>query len=176
MSKEYSEAESVEEMAQQAIPMFHPHLATARIAYLFVDKGSMKAGKPVLGKARKVSGALEFLLERDFIIEVALDFWNDLGDGQRQALVDHLLERCFGEEEEESGEMSWSVREPDVQEFSSILRRHGAWNESLAGFVSVAKLVNIDEMVDAAVSQAAEEAVATVLPCGTPLSIRPALA
>lgn len=170
MSKEYGLSEAVEAMAQQAIPMFHPHLATARITYLFVDKGSMKAGKPVLGKVKKVTGSLEFLLEKDFLVEVALDFWNDLSDTQRHALVDHLLERCFGEEDEDSGEMVWSVREPDVQEFSSILRRHGAWNEGLAGFVSVAKTVDIDEMVaDAVAGQVAEEAVSTVLPCGTPV-------
>ena len=160
MPKLYSNAENVEAAAQQAIPMFHPHLATARISYVYVDKAGMKNGRPVLGKVRKVSGVLEHLLEKDFLIEVALDTWNDLADTQRQALVDHLLERCFGEEDEKTGEMKWSTREPDVQEFSTILRRHGAWNDDLAGFVSVAKTVNVDEMVADAVAET--EGVTTV--------------
>lgn len=159
MPKLYSTAESVEVLAQQAIPMFHPHLATARISYVYVDTAAMKNGRPILGKVRKVTGILEFMLEKDFIVEVPLDQWNELADTQRHALVDHLLERCYGEEQEENGEMKWSTREPDVQEFSTILRRHGAWNDDLAGFVSVAKTVNVDEMVADAT---AEETVTTV--------------
>ena len=147
MAHLYSTAESVEALAQQAIPMFHPHLATARVSYIFVDKASMKNGRPVLGKVRRVSGIMEFMVEKDFMIEIPLDQWNELGETQRHALVDHLLERCNGEEDEKSGEMKWSTREPDVQEFSTILRRHGAWTTDLAGFVSVAKTINVDEMV-----------------------------
>jgi len=160
MPKIYSTAESVEAIAQQAIPMFHPHLATARISYIYVDTAAMKNGRPILGKVRKVAGILEYMLEKDFILEVPLDQWNELSDTQRHALVDHLLERCYGEENEESGDMKWSTREPDVQEFSTILRRHGAWNDDLAGFVSVAKTVNVDEMVADAVAET--EGVTTV--------------
>lgn len=162
MSKLYCVAESVESIAQQVIPMFHPHLATARIVYIFVDKGSMKNGRPVLCKVRKVSGSLEFLLEKDFLVEVPQDHWNELADTQRRALVDHALERCYGEEDENTGEMKWSTREPDVQEFSAILRRHGAWTEELAGFVSVAKTVNLDEMFDAISEDATEGVTASV--------------
>ena len=160
MPKLYSTAESVEAIAQQAIPMFHPHLATARISYIYVDTAAMKNGRPILGKVRKVAGILEYMLEKDFILEVPMDQWNELSDTQRHALVDHLLERCYGEENEESGDMKWSTREPDVQEFSTILRRHGAWNDDLAGFVSVAKTVNVDEMVADAVAET--EGVTTV--------------
>ncbi len=159
MGKEYGMAEAVEEMATRLIPNYHPELATARVKYIYVDKASQKAGRPVLGKVRKVSGALQFLLECDFLIEVALETWNELTPQQRSALVDHLLERCFGEEDESSGEMKWSVREPDVQEFSSILQRHGAWNDELNGFVSIAQRVQIDDMVNDVVSNTAEESV-----------------
>ena len=59
------------------------------------------------------------------------------------------MERCWGEEDEEDAgaPMSWSLREPDVQEFSSILRRHGAWNDDLAGFASVAKEIDLAAIV-----------------------------
>lgn len=147
MSKTYADAESVQTYAQRIIPTYHPELATARIRYIFVDKASMKSGRPVLGKARKLSGALEYLLANDFLVEIALDMWNGLDETARTALVDHLLEWCTGEEDEETGDMKWTVREPDVREFSTILRRHGAWNEGLVGFVEVARAINIDERV-----------------------------
>jgi len=148
MAKEYAHAESVESIANQLLPSLHPELATARLGYVFVDKASMKNGHPVRGVVRKVSGVMEFLVEKDFVIEVALDQWNELSDIQRRALVDHLLERCTGEEDEDNGSMKWKMREPDVHEFTSILRRHGAWNESLAGFVSVAAMTNTAALVE----------------------------
>jgi hypothetical protein len=148
MSKIYALAESVTTIAQRILSTYHPELATARIQYLFVEKASMKNGRPVLGKVRKVSGAIEFLTELDFLIEVALDQWNELAENQRTALVDHLLERCMGtEDENDGGEMKWSLREPDVQEFTSILSRYGAWTDELAGLVSVAQKIDVSARV-----------------------------
>jgi hypothetical protein len=140
-------------MASGLIPMYHPELATARFRYVFVDRASMKNGKPVRGKVRRISGVFDFLLEADFMMEVALDQWNELRDNQRQALVDHLLEACTGEEDEnDGGAMKWGVREPDVQEFAAILRRHGAWNEDLAAFTVIAKEIDVDSLVQETVA------------------------
>jgi len=69
------------------------------------------------------------------------------------------LEHAFGEEDENDagGGMRWSIREPDVREFSTILRRHGAWNADLAGFVSVANSLDVDKLVQDAEAQAEGE-------------------
>jgi hypothetical protein len=153
MPKVYGTAEGVETIAAELIPNFHPELATARFKYVFVDKASQKSGKPVLGKVRRITGLLDFLIETDFVMEVALDTWNPLHDSQRKALVDHLLESCTGEEDTNNGgAMKWSVREPDVQEFAAILRRHGAWNEELAAFTVIAKEIGVDSIVQEAVA------------------------
>jgi hypothetical protein len=158
-TKKYGTAELVEELATKLIAPYHPELATARIKYIWIETAGMKSGRPVLGKVRKVSGAFEYLLELDFMVEIALDKYNELTPTQRTALVDHLLERCYGEENEKDGTMAWKVREPDVQEFASILQRHGAWNEELNGFVSIAQRVKIDDLVAEVVSSVAEETV-----------------
>ena len=86
--------------------------------------------------------------EKDFVIEVAQNRWNELSPKQQQALVDHLLERCTGEEDEKSGEMKWQIREPEVQEFATILRRHGAWHPGLVSFVEVAQNIELDEVIE----------------------------
>jgi putative metallopeptidase len=145
MPRIYGHAETVEEIATRILPLYHSELATARIRYIFVDKASSRGGRPVLGKSKKVSGSLEFLIESDFLIEIALDCWNSASEAERTALVDHLLECCTGiEDEENGGAMKWTTREPDVREFSSILHRHGAWTKELAGLVDVAQRLNID--------------------------------
>lgn len=147
MARMYGEAEQVKEIADQLIPHYHPEIASARIGYVSVDKASKKNGKPVLGKARKVSGVWEHLVELDFLIEVAQDQWNPATNRQRHALVDHLLECCTGVEDEKTGEMKWTMRSPDVNEFTAILQRHGAWHEELEGLVQVAQQLNLDARI-----------------------------
>lgn len=137
----YSNAETAEAIATRIIPNAHPHLGTARIKYVFRDVAAKEGGKPLGGKARKISGINEFLIGCDFVIEVAYDLWNGMGDEQREALIDHLLTYCFGEEDEKDpgAGMKWSIRRPDVKEFTEVLNRRGKWNEGLGEFVDAAK-------------------------------------
>ena len=148
MAKEYSDAETVAQIANGLIPNHHPELAGARMRYVHVSKVGMKNGRELWGKARKVSGLWEWALELDFVIEVALDKWNEMESSQRTALVDHLLECCTGEEDEKSGEMKWSIREPEIQEFTTVLERHGVWNAGLLSFVQVAHQINLDHLIE----------------------------
>ncbi len=66
MPQSFSEAEPVEQIAQQLIASYHPELATARIKFIFQEKAGKKGGKVILGKTQKVSGILEFYAECDF--------------------------------------------------------------------------------------------------------------
>jgi hypothetical protein len=136
----YSDAESVETLANHIISYAHPHLATARIKYVFRDKAANEGGKPLQGKARKISGINEFLIGADFLLEIALDLWNTATGPEREALLDHLLTYCQGEEDEEDpgAGMKWKLRRPDVKEFTEVLNRRGRWNESLGQFVDAA--------------------------------------
>jgi hypothetical protein len=148
MPKEFSEASDVEKMAGGLIPNYHPELAEARILFVFVDKAGMKNGRELHGKAQKVSGLWEWALEKDFVIQIALDKWNTLEELQRTALVDHMLECCTGEEDEDSGETKWKIRDPEVQEFATILQRYGAWHQGLESFISIAKQINLDALIE----------------------------
>jgi hypothetical protein len=150
MAMMYGEAEEAEKIANNLVGTYHPELATARFRYIFKEKASKKGNKPVMGSVKKMSDLMVYLINVDFMVEIPLDIWNELDNTKRTALVDHLLERCSGEEDEESGEMKWKVREPDVHEFSSILRRYGAWTTELAEFSSIAKSLDLDFMTDEA--------------------------
>lgn len=156
MAKVYSPADSVETIASGLIPNFHPELADARISYVFVDKASNKGGRALFGKVKKFSGYFEWALEKDFVVEIAEDLWQELAESQRTALVDHLLEHITGEEDEKTGAMNWITREPDVQEFSSILDRHGAWHSALAGFASIAQKLDLSSLVETSEENLAE--------------------
>lgn len=147
MAKTFSEAETAAQIANGLIPNYHPELVEARIMYIHVDKVGSKNGREVWGKAKKLSGIFEWYAEKDFLLEIAEDKWNELNATQRTALVDHLLEHCTGEEDDETHKMKWRIRDPEVQEFSNILQRYGAWHTGLVGFISIAKEIQLDEII-----------------------------
>jgi Putative phage metallopeptidase len=142
MPQTYHPAENVDALVSELVPQYHTHLATARILCLFQETASKKNGKVIQGVAKKLSGVMQHYAEGDFLLLIALDQWNELSGDRRTALVDHLLERCNGEEDEASGGMKWSMREPDVHEFSSILHRYGTYNDDLVGFLDVARTLD----------------------------------
>ncbi len=152
----YSDAESVKEYADNMVANYHPHLATARMKYIFREKAAMSGGLPKPGTVRRITGALEHLLELDFLVEVGLDLWNTLSEQARRGLVDHLLTHCQGVEDEQTGKMVWKLRQPDVKEFSEVLQRNGSWHEGLSNFVSVAQGLTADQILSPPLVRQAE--------------------
>jgi len=134
-----SDFETGKEISVGLIKDHHPHLATAKILYLCRNRAVKQGGIKVPGNVKRASPIEKHLScsyfgdeeEADFILTIALDVWNDLNQNQRLAVVDHLLTRCVGEEDEGSGEMKFSLRPPSVQEFPEIAKRYGTWNQSL---------------------------------------------
>lgn len=159
MPQSYENADGVEEVAKGLIASFHPHLATAKFRFIHKETAGKKGGKVVYGTVTKMSDKMKFLIDADFLVEVPLDQWNPMVVSTRTALVDHLLERCVGVEDEKTGAMAWSTREPDVHEFASILKRHGAWTPELAGFVSVGQEIDLSFLTNDAVEEQAQGSV-----------------
>lgn len=151
LAEKHAHAELVEELANTLIPSLHSEIATARIAYVFTTTEPKKDGRPVLGKVTKVAPLWSFLTNYDFVIEMPLKYWNDMTLEQRTAALDHLLEQCTSQENENDGSLKWIKREPEVKEFGTILQRHGAWREDLVGFCGIAaelRMSDSDDMVD----------------------------
>jgi hypothetical protein len=131
--------DAVAEIANKLIPKYHPHLATAKFLFCSRNKAQKQGGVPVPGTVKKASPLEKYLGshilpnddEPDFIMIIALSLWNDMNPNQRTAFIDHLLMRCGAEDEDESGDIKYSIHPPEVQEFSEIVSRHGNWNISL---------------------------------------------
>lgn len=136
------------DIAAVLISRYHHHLASANIMFLCVNKPIKGVG----GKVQKATPLIKYLAdlqdcemathkhvwhgdlnrdEVDFIVTISLDAWNQADNRKRAAMVDHLLCRMTGQENEETGEMKWKTRDPDVQEFAECAERHGSWNNAL---------------------------------------------
>lgn len=139
----YSPAPDVKRIAEGLIPTHHPHLTGIRVEYVYRAEAARSGGKMVWGKARKKSG-LDALLATPgftvsddldfFVIEVAADVWGMLSMAQRAALVDHELAHC-GCEQTDGGDLKLVILSHDVEEFGSILGRHGLWRPDLTEFM-----------------------------------------
>jgi hypothetical protein len=127
----FDDIDSLKEVADQILPQHHSHLVGAGIRYIGRSRAAKRAGIPVPGNVYKMSGKFRHLVGVDFVVEVALDLWNNMTLDQRTALTDHLLSRIVGVEDEVSGAMKWSIRQPSVQEFPEVAERHGEWNDGL---------------------------------------------
>ena len=124
----------------------HPSLVGAKFACIFREKAQTSGGEPIVGKVRKVSDKYKPVMEKNYnyMLEVGADVWQELSKTEREAWVDHLLEHCYGEEDETTGEMTWKTRRPEIVAFTDVLDRHGVdWNDNLKQL----KKVDLDDSV-----------------------------
>jgi hypothetical protein len=137
MAVEYSPAPEVEEIALRLIKKYYPELSASdiRIEYVFRSEALKTRGKQVLGKARKVTGLNAHLAQRDgdesefFVLEIAADIWKLLTAAQQEALVDHELMHFVVKED-----FTLAIRAHDLEEFATIVRRHGLWQPDVEFF------------------------------------------
>jgi hypothetical protein len=146
MSTTYRAAAEVAEIAEKLIDSVHFDLVGVRIEYLFRDKAKSGHGRTIWATASKVggrnailaSGASDEEQPQDpkshefFVLEVAEDIWRWLTEGQRLALVDHELMHMRCDIDEETGKPILSTRGHDLEEFRSIIDRHGFWKDDVA--------------------------------------------
>ncbi|WP_050769603.1 putative metallopeptidase [Thermosinus carboxydivorans] len=130
MSAEYFDAPEVEVIAKELIEDHHPNLCQAKIKYLFRTGDWESKGKTILGKAEKLNDKIKHLAGYDFIITINQIMFFAMTPQQRRALVDHELTHCFVDEDD-SGNPVYKILPHDVEEFHSIIRRHGLWQEDL---------------------------------------------
>ena len=126
----FDRAETIEELAKELIAEFHSHLVNANIAYLWKNKKITKSGRTVIATAEKCSPKVKALCDYDFIIVVSAPAYNDLTDKQRRAVIDHELEHCLVDDND-AGEKVTKIVAHDVEEFGSIILRHGLYKEDL---------------------------------------------
>lgn len=154
---EYSEAHEAARIGLflvNTVPA-HAHLHEATIGYLFRDEEIRRGGKVtwasthlsgLQGASAKYWGRfIEWSLYRifgfepDFVILIDRNIWGGLTPAQKLALIDHEL--CHSSQaldaegqprfNQLTGAPIWRIKEHDVEEFTEVIQRHGAWTEDL---------------------------------------------
>jgi hypothetical protein len=135
------------ELLDRLVAEHHPDLAEAE--FVLVWRDSWKPDKDLrqtLGKCKRASDFDREMREYDFAIILNRMAWGHLSAAQREALMDHELthaapaidDETGDQKEDERGRKLWRIRKHDIEEFTSIVRRHGLYKDDLAEFVKAA--------------------------------------
>ena len=139
MSDKWVEApNSVVLLVQELVNSYHPDLKDARIGLIFRETASVSKGVRVIGHAQKTPEIMKVYLDYDFIIWLADDAYSDLDENQRKALIDHQLCHCTMMDDVPG------TRGHDVEEFQSVIDRHGPWNSSLLSIANSIRQMSFD--------------------------------
>lgn len=143
-------APEVQRIAERLIAeeaQFRP-LRAIRIEYLFRSTANKNNGKIIFGKASKVSSMNAYLATPDiahdpeassegsefFLMVIAHDMWEQaLNDQAKEALVFHEL--ChYSVYVTDEGDRVIGIIGHDLEDFSSVIRRYGAWRPDVRSF------------------------------------------
>ena len=122
----------------------HQHLTQARIALAWALQWKPdEDGVVKLGQCKKASELDRQLHNFDFVILLRKGFWMDprVSDLQRQALLDHELEHAQVKHDDkgeplrdEHDRIVYRIRRHDIEEFTAIVHRYGAYKSDLELF------------------------------------------
>lgn len=116
--------ESVVETVERIRNWYHKaRLRGARIALLARPNAPRSGGKLTLGACSLWPAKFRPLGEYDFLIWFALDEWDKMPQGRRDALADHELCHAWWD----AGARKASLRPHDITEFYEVWRRHGPY-------------------------------------------------
>ena len=72
-------------------------------------------------------------IDGDYLLTINHDAWEQFSMKQKRALVDHELHH-MAKRKAKDGSTRWLLRQHDVEEFTEIVKRYGAWTSSLSRF------------------------------------------
>lgn len=144
---EWRRMPEVEALIEEIVEQHHRHLARAKILALGKPKATKRAGGKVnVAKAKRATPALNALVKDElgevhYLVEVGIDAWDGLDAKQRRIVLDHELCHFVGQDLETD---KWGLVGHDVEEFTDILRRHGAWTADLQLFAKECQQLSLD--------------------------------
>jgi hypothetical protein len=133
---EYQLDDGLKFTAKGIIEAHRPELMGVKIAYVFRDEASVSHGKVIVGKCYKVGPRDIVLHGFDFVVEIAQDVWAEATADFQQALMDHELGHIGLDGLDDDGMPKYYLRRHDIEEFSEILSRHGAYHGALMTFLN----------------------------------------
>jgi len=126
------------------VEKYHERLKVLKIDYEFRDEAQVSNGKVTAGRVCRVDDRNRILHDYDCIVEIGKDVWDTASEEFRIAIVDHELShiQIFMDDDgkvkrdDKTDRIKIYMRHHDIEEFSEILERYGAYHADLRGFLA----------------------------------------
>jgi hypothetical protein len=122
VEKTFEVSNELRELAEKVILEQKLDISPSKLEYLLVFPN---ISKTVAGRCIKTGKELKYYSEKDYLIEMSGDLWNNLDDSVKYILMQHELMHVLPVMNEKSGKWVFKLRDHNVQDFSSIIRTHG---------------------------------------------------
>jgi len=133
MATVWQDSELVQQIAEHLIATqdeFEDDIRIPNPKIKYLEKYTKKS--KVLGKCQKATGPWQYLTDFSYVIWVWGDWFQEATAMEREALIHHELRHIMAEEDEDSGEIKWKIRDHDSESFSSEVSRYKDWRIELS--------------------------------------------
>jgi NTP pyrophosphatase (non-canonical NTP hydrolase) len=139
--KKFEISAEVKELAEKVINEQKVDIYPSKLEYLLVYPC---ISKTVAGKCVKSGKELKFFSTFDYLIEISGELWDALDEKTREILIEHELKHVLPVANDKTGDWEFKIRDHNVQDFASIIKKHGIdWISKVKA--SQASLYEIDE-------------------------------
>jgi PAB1-binding protein PBP1 len=123
--QDISKAPEIQTIVDGLVDAQHENLKDAKILCFWTKKPMRAGGKPVIGKAAKVTDAQRVMFGKNihFFITVSRPNWDKLREDQQSPAMDDLLCRCW------MSEGNPSITPPDFTGYIANLKKYGFWQD-----------------------------------------------
>lgn len=120
--KEFEVSDELKQLADKVISEQNLDISPAKVEFLLVYPN---IAKTVAGRCIKTSKELKFFSGNDYLIEISGELWDALDDTVRYILIQHELMHILPIMNDKTGEWKFELRRHDIEDFSSIIKKHG---------------------------------------------------
>jgi len=117
--------EALKPLAEELIEAYHPHLARARIVYLFRMGRWLIQDRKVPGQGMVAPAVWRLLSGCDLVVIINEAIFLAVDEKGKRAIIDHELTHFAEPRIGRMGQVTWSLRRHDVEEFSACVLRNG---------------------------------------------------
>jgi len=121
-NREYVKSQDLEVLADKVMHDKNMGIENVRIKYLLVYPF---INKFTAGHCSRANNLLKVFGNCDYVIQMSGDLWDQLDDETREILMYHELLHVHPVMNEKTGEWDYKLRDHDVQDFYTIIQKHG---------------------------------------------------
>ncbi|UPK45941.1 putative metallopeptidase [Paenibacillus pabuli] len=153
--------QAVNELLEDIISKNHTHLDDSEFLVIMKHGGWKSKGKTKFSGVSVLNEAIRMSMDKDAILYLNADMWNQMTDPQKRYVIDHALctldvkmDKHDDVLEAPDGRPLLKTLPPDIEAFFAVITRHGAVSEDVKRLAFAIKEVNVEQLT---IEMAAEE-------------------